>query len=276
LPKNKKPAIKTKIATEMAANFNNRFRHFFASRGGIWFASATFSIFYRPPLWSLWITKLDFSPKTNLKFILAFSMNQRQTSKALAHLSRDPKMRRLIKVHSVPQWPQKTNLFADLVESIIGQQLSEKAASTISSRFRKLFGKKSFPSPQEVARARIARLRKCGISRAKASSIKGIARAFVKKEIHPQRLKKLSDEEVIAELTKLKGIGRWTAEMILMFTLGRHDVFSVGDLGLRQAVAQLYKVDQDDHKKIVKIAERWRPYRTLASRYLWRSLGEKE
>lgn len=196
------------------------------------------------------------------------------TPKAIAHLKKDPVMRRLIKKYSKPDWSYSGGVFVDLLRSIVSQQLSGKAAATIWSRFTAFVGNP--PQPTKIIRARDATLRKCGLSFAKISYIKGIARETKEGRLNPKKLSNLSDEEVYAELTALKGVGKWTAEMIMMFSLKRPDVFSVGDLGIRSAVAKLYKIDRDDWQKVEKIAERWRPHRTVACRYLWRSLGEPE
>jgi DNA-3-methyladenine glycosylase II len=115
-------------------------------------------------------------------------------------------------------------------------------------------------------------LRAVGFSYAKAKYVKDICRSVVEGEIDFESLRNLPDEDIIAELIKIKGVGRWTAEMFVMFSLGREDVFSLGDLGLRNAIAKLYGVDRDDLKKIEKISQAWKPYRSLASRYLWSSL----
>ncbi len=196
------------------------------------------------------------------------------TKKAIAHLKKDPVMRRLIKKYEPPKWDYSKGVFSDLLRSIVNQQLSGKAAATIWTRFTGVVG--NSPRIEKIIRVRPATLRKCGLSFAKVSYIKGIARAVKKGEFRPKKLNNLPDEEVLAELIKLKGVGRWTAEMIMMFSLQRPNIFSVGDLGIRTAVARHYRVDRDDWRAIEQVAERWQPYRTIACRYLWRSLGEDE
>lgn len=180
-------------------------------------------------------------------------------------------MKTLISSYGELLFDWESNLYENLIDSIISQQLSVKAAATISKRFKALFGE-TFPRPKQILEMPDEKIRECGISYSKIKYIKGICEAIEKGELDLEKLPNLSDEEVIAELTKLKGIGRWTAEMTLMFTLKRLDVFSMGDLGLRNAVAKLYNVDRDDLKKIEEISGNWKPYRTLASRYLWKSL----
>ncbi|MBI3385295.1 DNA-3-methyladenine glycosylase 2 family protein [Candidatus Gottesmanbacteria bacterium] len=194
--------------------------------------------------------------------------------RAVKHLSKDKKLGGLIKKHGELKWEWGSDLFSDLIESIVNQQLSGKAAATIFGRFKKLFTTKKFPSPSDILKISDEKIRTCGISLAKIKYIKGLCQAILAGNLNLDKLPSLSDEEVITELIKLKGIGKWTAEMILMFSLKREDVFSLGDLGLRKAVAKSYGVKQDDFRQIEKISQKWKPYRTIASRYLWKSLEE--
>lgn len=166
------------------------------------------------------------------------------------------------------------DLFIEVVSTIVGQQLSVKAAETIWSRFEKLFENAQI-TPKSVLEVSDEEIRAAGISFSKIKYIKGFAQMVLNEEIVLSDLRNLSDEEVIAVLTKAKGIGKWTAEMLLMFALAREDVFSLGDLGLRTAVSQLYKVDRDDLAAIENIANTWKPYRTYAARLLWKSLDNK-
>ena len=183
----------------------------------------------------------------------------------------DPILKKLVKQYPAPQFEDRSKfLLRQLIESVISQQLSVKASDTIFNRFLALFKTKSFPKPQDILNMPDDTLRNAGISYGKISYIKAIAQAFVDKKLDHKKIIKLSDEEVIAELTKIKGIGQWTAEMILIFTLNRPDVFSIGDLGLRNAITKLYEIT--DKKEMLKLAETWKPYRSHASWYLWRSL----
>lgn len=191
--------------------------------------------------------------------------------KELSHLKSDPVMASLVKRHGDIVWGSSASLFEDLVESIISQQLSGKAAKTIFGRFKDLYGN-SFPTPKEILSTPHEKLRSVGLSNAKAKYVKSLSEFVDSGELILPELKNKNDEEVIAELTKVKGIGRWTAEMILIFSLRRPDVFSMGDLGLKKAVSNLYKVDIKDVKKIEIISRAWSPYRSLACRYLWKSL----
>lgn len=203
--------------------------------------------------------------------------------KAIIHLSKDKKLKLIIEKYELPDWEAESDLFADLVESIINQQLSGKAAATIFGRFRKLFTRsissgqeaKTFPKPKDILKVPDEKMRACGISYSKIKYIKGLCEAIVKKELDLKNLSNLQDEEVIIELTKLKGVGRWTAEMILIFSLRRPDIFSTGDLGLRTAVSKIYKIDREDRIKIEKLSKKWSPHRSLASWYLWKSLENR-
>lgn len=196
-------------------------------------------------------------------------------NKALRHLKKDPILHKIIKGYKLEELDGKVNLFEDLIESIINQQLSGKAATTIFNRFKLLFRPKKFPKPEQILKVSDDKIRACGISYPKIKYIKGICEAVANGSLDLKKIKTLVDEEVIIELTKLKGVGRWTAEMILIFSLKRPDVFSVGDLGLRNAVSRHYKVDRNNLKKIEEISLAWKPYRSYASRLLWKSLENR-
>lgn len=204
-------------------------------------------------------------------------MNGILSEKVKKHLSVDPVMQKLIKKHDLAPIVQNfsgSKLFCDIIESIISQQLSVKAADTIFKRFLFLFGNK-FPILKQILSKSDDDIRSCGISYSKIKYIKGVAQAVLDKKIDLDNLHNLTDEEVINVLVALKGIGRWTTEMLLIFSLAREDIFSLGDIGLRNAVSRLYNVDRDDLKGIEKISRSWSPYRSLASRYLWRSLDNE-
>jgi DNA-3-methyladenine glycosylase II len=168
------------------------------------------------------------------------------------------------------------NHFQALAEAILSQQISMSAADTITARFRAIFPGKGFPTPAQVLKTPPAKLRRAGVSRQKADYLKDLARNVVTRKVRLANFEKLSDEEIITDLTRVKGIGRWTVEMFLMFSLRRPDVFSPGDLGLQNAVKKLYKLKHHpDKEKMEKLSAAWKPHRTLAARYLWASLGEK-
>jgi DNA-3-methyladenine glycosylase II len=189
-------------------------------------------------------------------------------------LSVDSKLARIINNYELqPQRRLPRTHFEALVEAIISQQLSVKAADTIFMRFISLFFPQKFPTPEIVLKLPLRQFRKVGISTQKANYIKDLASKIVTGELKLKSLYRLEDEKVISELVKVKGIGRWTAEMFLIFTLRRPDVFSMGDLGLRNAIQKLYKMKTPPtEKQLHRISKRWSPYRTTASRYLWKSL----
>lgn len=193
--------------------------------------------------------------------------------RAARHLKKsDPILARLITQVALPLSTPPDSHFGSLVEAIISQQLSDKAARTILQRFRDLFVGEDFPDARQVLRMREEQIRRAGISLQKLSYIKNLARAVHGKELDFETFQELSDEEIITQLIKLRGIGRWTAEMFLIFSLNRPDVFSFGDLGLRNAIKRLYRIRGElTSARAQKIALPWRPYRTYACRYLWAS-----
>jgi DNA-3-methyladenine glycosylase II len=164
-------------------------------------------------------------------------------------------------------------LFEDLVDSITSQQLSIKAAATIFGRIRALFHKKTLV-PELILSLKPDQLRACGLSWAKVAYVQDLAQKCLDGFIDLDNLEKWSDEEIIKHLVAVKGIGRWTAEMLLMFTLKRPDVFPVDDLGIQKAMCKLYNLRPTKTLKVrlQKIAKNWIPNRTLACRYLWKSL----
>ena len=169
--------------------------------------------------------------------------------------------------------PERDDHYGALVRSIAGQQLSVLAARAIYGRLTDRFGGRP-PTPQEILADDPEQLRAAaGFSRAKVSYLRSLAEHVLAGELELERLDDLSDDEVIAELTAVKGLGVWTAHMFLMFHLERPDVLAVGDLGIRRAIERAYGFDAlPDAAAMEALAEPWRPYRTLACRYLWRSL----
>jgi DNA-3-methyladenine glycosylase II len=189
-----------------------------------------------------------------------------------AHLSRDRTLRRLIAAHGPVQLGKRKDVCYMLCASIMSQQLATAVARTIKGRFLDLFGGRP-PGPAEILRKRPATLRAIGLSGAKASYIRNVAEFSLEHGLDHRVLGRMEDEAAIEYLTRIKGVGRWTAEMILMFTLGREDVFSAGDGGIRGAMVSLYGLDPADRAigtSMTAIAERWRPYRTYACLYLWK------
>jgi DNA-3-methyladenine glycosylase II len=195
------------------------------------------------------------------------------TRAALAHLRRtDPVMARLIEHVGPYRPPKRPDRFQALVRAIVFQQLAGRAAQAIYDRFVAIFEGPRFPTPAQVLGAPIPKMRKAGLSRAKTLYIRDLAAHVAKDSINFRRFRWMNDEEIIEHLTMVKGIGRWTAEMFLMFNLWRPDVLPVGDLGVRNAAMKAYAMrTHPTAKQLRALGERWRPYRSVATWYLWRS-----
>ncbi len=177
-------------------------------------------------------------------------------------------------VFKVMKKENSKNYFIKLCSEITGQQLSGASADAIFNRFKQLYSKGI--TPKGVLNTSHEKLRAVGMSNAKAKYLKNLAQAVINKLVQLNQLDSLSDSEVIRQLTQVKGIGPWTAEMFLMFTLGREDVFSHGDLGLRKGLKKIYGFKKDPSIKTVeKIIKKWSPYKTYASLILWESLEIK-
>lgn len=183
---------------------------------------------------------------------------------------RDPVLRRVIRDQAGKQVRFRDDAFFSLARSIVGQQISVKAAESVWGRLAEALGE---VTPGAVARIDMDTLRACGLSARKAEYLGGLAERFVAPDFDPRRWHALSDADVIADLVRLRGIGRWTAEMFLIFHLRRPDVLPVDDLGLQKAVSLLYNGgDPLSRVALVGVAERWAPWRSVATWYLWRSL----
>lgn len=191
------------------------------------------------------------------------------------HLSQvDRVMARLVKRYSLRPIRITQNPMRELIESIISQQLSVKAADAITKRFYKLFGGK-MPSAKRIIATSTARIRTCGISGSKTQYIKNVARAFLKGHLNRKLLMRMTDEEVRERIISIKGVGPWTAEMFLIFALGRPDIFSSGDVGLQNAIRKLYGKNPTP-ALMKRLSSAWVPYRSYACRYLWKSLDNKK
>jgi DNA-3-methyladenine glycosylase II len=165
--------------------------------------------------------------------------------------------------------------YGALLRAIVGQQLSTKAARSIFERLTALFDDRT-PTPAELIAADPEELRGAGLSRPKVAYLRDLAERVEDGELELEHLAELPDEEVSAQLTAVKGLGQWSADMFLIFHLGRPDVFPVGDLGIRRAVQVQYGLDElPGPAELERIAERWRPHRSLAALYLWRSLDNE-
>ncbi len=210
---------------------------------------------------------------TSIQTLKTFTQALAKQNQQMAHL---------IELHGMPNMqPWQAMPFSKLIASIASQQLSIKAAQTIYSRVENLFSdspknskynkKRPMLSATKIAHAQISDLRACGLSNAKSQYCIGIAKAVIDNEIDLEALKKISAENAIIELVKLKGVGKWTAEMFAIFAIGHKDIFAVDDLGLQKGVQILLGLDVLPVKKdMLDLAEQWRPYRSIASWYLWR------
>lgn len=193
----------------------------------------------------------------------------------MAHLREsDPVMRGLVDRVGPLSLALEADVWWSLVDAIASQQLSVKASATIVGRLAKLGEGGERPGPAALLAQPDEVLRGCGLSGAKTRYVKDLAARWLEGSLRHDRLHELPDDQVVAELTQVKGIGVWTAEMILIFTLGRPDVLPVDDLGIRNAVQRAYALPERPAKlELLRLGERWRPHRTLASRYLWKSLA---
>lgn len=186
---------------------------------------------------------------------------------ALKHLKeRDEKLGKEIEKIGMIEREIDSDLFSGLISSVISQQISTKAATTVTNRLIELAGELT---PENIEKIETERIQKCGMTLRKASYIKGIAEAAIVKEIDFENLNKLSDKEVIEELTKLKGIGEWTAEMILIHSLQRPNILSYKDLGIRRGIMRLYGLEDLSKKEFEVYRKLYSPYGTVASLYLW-------
>src|SRR4029078_9808135 len=191
----------------------------------------------------------------------------------ISHLSKDKRLAKLINKAEPIQLKFHKNICLRLCASIMRQQLSTKVARVIYNRFIELYNGKE-PSPEQIVATPFQKLRAIGLSNAKTQYVLNVAQFAIDHELKDTKLKKMGDEEIIELLTQIKGVGRWTVEMLLMFTLGREDLFAIDDLGLQNAVIKLYKLRIENKKelkeKILKISAKWSPYRTYACLYLWK------
>jgi len=190
---------------------------------------------------------------------------------ALLILNKDKKLKKIIS--SVGECKIRTisNPFEALVEAIITQQISDSAGKSISLKFKNLFGKK-YPTPSDVVKLSKDEIKSVGLSRMKAEYIFDISQMIVDKKLDFKIFKKMSNEDVISELIKIRGIGKWTAEMYLIFALGRMDVFPLGDLGLINGIKKLYDLENPSTDEILEITNSWIPYRTIGTWYIWRGV----
>ena len=183
---------------------------------------------------------------------------------------KDKKLGKIIKNYPRDFLFSKSDPFYTLARSIVGQQISVKAAQAVWDRFENKIG---LINPKNVGRVHFMSLKACGLSRQKINYLKSLSEAFINKKISPSKWKDYSDDQIISELIKIKGIGTWTAEMFLIFNLCRPDIFPADDLGLIKGICNCYGIKYPitkDHA--IKLSEKWKPYRSVATWYFWRSL----
>lgn len=190
----------------------------------------------------------------------------------LNHLQKDKKLAKIIE-EPLPELQLRQNIPLRLMASIMSQQLSTKVAQVIYRRFLEIYGGNE-PTPQQVLDTPFDTLRNIGLSNAKVNYVQNVASFCIEHEITDTRLLSMPNEEIIGLLTQIKGVGKWTVEMLLMFTLGREDVFAVDDLGIQTAMVKVYKLNVEDKKalkeKMLNISKKWKPYRTYACLHLWK------
>ena len=186
----------------------------------------------------------------------------------------DPALGKLIERCGPIEIELQEDFFVSIASAIVGQQLSNRVAEILWIRLNELVGETV--SPESILALEEEMLRRIGISYSKIKYLKSLSTAVIEKTIELDRLHLLDDEEIVRQLTQVKGIGPWTAEMFLIFSMGRMDVFSVGDGGLQRAVKWLYNMEEiPDKEALRRISDQWKPHRTIAALYLWRAIDDK-
>jgi DNA-3-methyladenine glycosylase II len=212
------------------------------------------------------------------RFLPNFSAPNTTILEYIIHLTKDRKLRPLVEAAEPIRLKKAKNIYLYLCRSIMSQQLSVKVAAIIHQRFLDLYAGRE-PLPQELLDTPFDTLRAIGLSNAKTNYVRNVAEFELTQGMDHRRLQKMSNDEVIEYLTQIKGVGRWTVEMLLMFALGREDVLALDDLGIQQAMTKLYKLDATDKKQMKadmeRIGRKWAPYRTYACRILWDWKDEK-
>ncbi len=190
----------------------------------------------------------------------------------IKHLQKDKKLASILG-SNVHELKCRKNIPVRLMASIMSQQLSTKVSAVIFKRFLEIYNGKE-PKPQQVLDTSHEMLRAIGLSNNKVGYIKNVAAFCIDHSINDKKLAKMDNDSIIELLVQIKGVGQWTVEMLLMFSLGREDVFAVDDLGIKQAICKLYKLDATDKKimkaKMLQLSNKWSPYRTYACIHLWK------
>ena len=200
------------------------------------------------------------------------SDHAKKLSLAVVHLQKDRKLSKIISNVGDCKIRVIENPFEALIDGIITQQVSDAAGKAIAARFRELFNG-AFPHPEQILQKSVTQIKSAGLSKMKAEYILGIAKLVDNKSLIFDSFAELDDSIVIDELVKIRGVGRWTAEMFLIFGLGRLDILPLGDLGLRNGIAKLFEISKPTDEQIIKIASKWSPYRTVATWYIWKGVN---
>ena len=192
---------------------------------------------------------------------------------AVIHLQQEASIQPLLAQIEMPDFTPSGRIYYDLLESIVSQQLSVKVADVIFKRFISLFPD-NYPHPDLVIAIEFEKLRGVGLSGQKAGYLRNVAKFALENDLEKTDWASMSDDEIISFLTQIKGVGKWTVQMLLMFTLARPDIFPVDDLGIQQGMKRLFKIEEQNARllkiRMTELAEPWRPWRTVACRYLWR------
>ena len=199
------------------------------------------------------------------------SENTKMNKKIIQCLNKDRKLRKIIPTLKVQVPDNKRSVYESLIRTIIFQQLAGSAAEAIFTRFTKAYRKK-IPSPRILAKADIEKLRSLGLSRQKANYVRNVAAFWQERKLKNQDWSKLTNEEIVKMLSQIKGVGNWTVEIILMFTLNRYEVFPTGDYGIQMAMKKLYKIKEEKKElkiKMLQLSKKWAPYQAIACLYLW-------
>lgn len=195
---------------------------------------------------------------------------------ACEHLSAcDNRLKTLIDVFGAPELERGGDPYQALVRSIIYQQISGKAAQAIYNRFLALFPNSTFPNPHQLSKAKILELRQAGLSQRKAEYVSGIGEAFLDSTFLGDNLNDLTDVEVSTKLTSIRGVGQWTADMFMIFTLARLDVLPLNDQGIRNGMQMFFELDNlPEAREMLDLTSHWKPYRSIASWYMWKVVDE--
>ncbi len=189
-----------------------------------------------------------------------------------SHLSKDKKLKKILETQGEYALTRKKQVHIQLCASIMSQQLSTKVAQVIHQRFLNLFPIKN-PTPEQILEVPFETLRAIGLSNAKTNYVRNVCEFFIAEKLTDAKLHRMKSEELMEKLIQIKGVGRWTVEMLLMFTLGYEDVFAVDDLGIQNAMIHLYSIDPTNKKNLkeemLRLSSKWSPYRTYACLYLW-------